>query len=319
MKTFFSTSDVHPRHRFDYWRSVACKNIVDHDSVADCPQAFHAKLRSGGLGEMTLVSFENSPMAISHTKRQAARADSKEIFICRQFAAALKLEQNGRQTRLDPGDITLLDPRLPYSGEFLPGAEMLVLKAPRALVEARVGSTWDMMAYSIRPPGGEIALLSAYLAALPSCVDTLDRAAQQIAQDHVIDLLGMSLLVATHRSRPGVSSARMIALLKIRAAIEARLSDPALNAATVAVAAGISQRYANTVLSGEGTSLRRLIFTRRLARCRSALEDPLQRHRTVSDIAYRWGFSDMTHFGRAFRAAYGLLPSEFRKLNAERR
>ena len=33
----------------------------------------------------------------------------------------------------------------------------------------------------------------------------------------------------------------------------------------------------------------------------------------VSEIAYGWGFSDMTHFGRKFRAAFGLLPSEYRR------
>ncbi len=34
----------------------------------------------------------------------------------------------------------------------------------------------------------------------------------------------------------------------------------------------------------------RLIQARRLARCRSALEDPSDTHRTISEIAYGWGF-----------------------------
>jgi AraC family transcriptional activator of tynA and feaB len=51
------------------------------------------------------------------------------------------------------------------------------------------------------------------------------------------------------------------------------------------------------------------IQARCVARCRKALEDPLQAHRTVSEIAYGWGFCDMTHFGRKFKKAYGLLPS----------
>jgi AraC-like DNA-binding protein len=79
------------------------------------------------------------------------------------------------------------------------------------------------------------------------------------------------------------------------AAIEARLTDPALDAGAVATAAGISVRYVNAVLAREGTSIVRLIQARRLARCRKALEDPLQSHRTLSEIAYGWGFSDMTH------------------------
>jgi AraC family transcriptional regulator, positive regulator of tynA and feaB len=119
-------------------------------------------------------------------------------------------------------------------------------------------------------------------------------------------------------SKPRISSARSLALVNLRAAVEARLADPALDAETVATATGVSVRYANTVLAQAGTSITRLIQTRRLARCRQALEDPSQGHRTISEIAYGWGFSDMTHFGRRFRAAFGSSPRDYRRRSCER-
>ena len=82
----------------------------------------------------------------------------------------------------------------------------------------------------------------------------------------------------------------------------------------MAAAAGVSVRYANAVLAKNGTSIVRLIWARRLEHCRRALEDPSQVRRTVSEIAYGWGFSDLTHFGRRFRMTYGSLPSEYRRL-----
>jgi AraC-like DNA-binding protein len=97
-----------------------------------------------------------------------------------------------------------------------------------------------------------------------------------------------------------------------------RISDPKLNAATVAEAAGVSARYANGLLAKECTSIMRLALAMRLQRCRQALEDPLQNHRTLSEIARGWGFSDMTHFGRSFRAKYGVLPRDFRKSAKQR-
>ena len=109
------------------------------------------------------------------------------------------------------------------------------------------------------------------------------------------------------------SSARALARGRLRAAVEAGLADRTLDARAVARAAGVSVRYANAVLAEESTSIGQLIQARRLARCRLALEDPLQRGRTVSEIAYGWGFSDMTHFGRRFKAAYGVLPSVHRR------
>ena len=75
----------------------------------------------------------------------------------------------------------------------------------------------------------------------------------------------------------------------------------------------MSVRYANAVLGHEHTSITRLIRTERLERCRKALADRSQAHRTITEIAYGWGFSDMTHFGRSFKAVYGELPSDYRR------
>ena len=55
--------------------------------------------------------------------------------------------------------------------------------------------------------------------------------------------------------RPRLSSARSLVLLKVRSAIDVRLADPALDASSVARAAGVSVRYANAVLADEGTSI----------------------------------------------------------------
>jgi AraC-like DNA-binding protein len=102
-------------------------------------------------------------------------------------------------------------------------------------------------------------------------------------------------------------------VLRLRAAIETRLSDPALNPETAAAAGGISVRYANELLSQENTSLERYILRRRLERCRQTLESPLQAHRTISEIAASWGFSDQSHFNRRFRDAFGMTPGDCRR------
>jgi AraC-like DNA-binding protein len=33
----------------------------------------------------------------------------------------------------------------------------------------------------------------------------------------------------------------------------------------------------------------------------------------IGGIAFDWGFSDLSHFGRRFRAAYGMTPGEYRR------
>jgi AraC family transcriptional activator of tynA and feaB len=273
---------------------------------------FRSRAAIGTLADIGLVLFENSPMTVVRTAHHVAHANACGLFICQQVAGELALEQDGREVVLQPGDITLLDPGLPYAGRFSGRSKLLVLKVARQLLEARLGKMRGMTARPIRPSEGESGLVSAFLAMLPTHVGKLGPAAEEIVKDQALDLVAVSLAQATEGHRPRVSSARSLVLVKLRAAIEARLADPALDAETAAAAAGVSVRYANAVLAQEGTSIMRLIQARRLARCRRALDDPSQAHRTVSEIAYGWGFSDMTHFGRRFRAAYGASPSEYR-------
>jgi AraC-like DNA-binding protein len=249
-------------------------------------------------------------MTISHAAQHLARA-ADELFICRQTAGALHLEQNGRSVTLRPGDMTLIDPRMTYDGRLTDGADLLVLKVPRRKMAARVGPTADMTAYLLRSTRGMSSLASEFLALLPAHADVLGDTASMVA-DQALDLFAAAFSSAMGKSKPRLSSARIVILTQLRAAIERDLADGELTPARVAMAAGVSVRYANAILATDNTSIARMIQTRRLDRCKRALADPLQAHRSIADIAYSWGFSDMTHFARRFRAAYGALPSEYR-------
>jgi AraC-like DNA-binding protein len=314
VKTVFSTNHVHARDRFDLWHSVACKNLVDHNSLPECRLTFDAQIETGYLGNVELVLFHNSPMQVSHTARQIAHAKSDHLFVCRQVAGVIFLEQDTREIALDAGDVALLDPLLPYEGKFSADSKTLVLKVPRRELEARVGKTRDMVARSIKPVRAEDSLMSSLSAMLPSLAGKMNSISEEMVGNHALDLIAVSLAKTMEADRPRVSCAKALVLLNVRSVIEARLKDSSLGAQAVADAVGVSVRYANAVLAGHDTSIMRLIQARRLARCRYALEDPNQAHRTVSEIAYGWGFSDMTHFGRRFKKAYGILPSEYQIL-----
>jgi AraC family transcriptional regulator, positive regulator of tynA and feaB len=312
MKTLFSTIDVRPQDRFDFWHAAARQYLIEHDARVDCRLNFEAKLCAGELGGLNLVSFQTSSMSFSHTSRHAAQETSDELFVCRQLAGSLDLEQDQLRVALKPGDLALLDPRLPYSGKFSPDSGLLVVKVPRQRLEARIGRTHGVIARRIGRESEDNGLLSDFLALLPSHAEQLDLTAAMVAEQ-ALDLLAVALAKASGLCGPRISSARLLVLTRLRSVIQANLTDPALSPSAVAAAVGVSVRYANAVLAGENTSVARFIQTCRLERCRQALADVTQAHRLVSDIAYGWGFSDMTHFGRRFKAAYGMLPTEYRK------
>ncbi len=307
MNKIFSTEDVTLPERFDYWHQVACQTIVDHHSKPKCSESFGAYINAGAIAELQLIMFENSPMLVSRTAQHIGRARHDDVFGCLQLSGELMLEQEGRETRLQPGDLTLLDPMLPYSGQFLDGSRLLVLKVPRSSLEARIGKTRSLVCRGIKQESSEHRLASSFIALLPAQAEGLSPPASELIKELTIDLLGLSLAKMT-QTLPRISSGRMLVLFNLRAAVETRLCDPSLDPESVAAAAGVSVRYANSILAEDDQSISRVILERRLARCRRSLEDPHQAHRSISEIAYGWGFSNMTYFGRMFKIAFGLAP-----------
>jgi hypothetical protein len=57
VQTVFSTDQVHARDRFDYWHSVACQRIVEHETIPADRLNFGASIEVGGLGNLELVQF----------------------------------------------------------------------------------------------------------------------------------------------------------------------------------------------------------------------------------------------------------------------
>jgi AraC family transcriptional regulator, positive regulator of tynA and feaB len=148
MEQLFSTHQVHERDRFDYWHNIACKTIIDHSSWPECRENFYAEIRTGSLGDISLVLFENAAMKVSRTAKQVARTVTDDLFVCRQVAGTLAIEQAGRECVLEAGDIALLDPTLPYEGKFSLGSNLFVLKVPRRELQARIGNTKEVAARS---------------------------------------------------------------------------------------------------------------------------------------------------------------------------
>lgn len=319
VKTLFSTSSVHQRDRFDYWHSVACKEIVGHDSLPENRATFQAEIKAAKFGNLDLVEFSNSPMHVSHTSAHAERTGPDKMFLCYQLSGSLRIVQNAREVNLDAGSLTLLEPRLPYDARFGLNSKTLVIKAPRRELRARIGINRELIGRRVTAGLADDDLALSTAARLPSLAGMTASITEEMVGNHVLDLVGLSIARTIGSATVGVSNLKALLLGQIRSVVEAKLADPDIDGQKVAGIVGISVRYANAILAEQDSSLRRLILSRRLSRCRVALEDPNQIPRTIAEIAQGWGFSDMTHFGRCFRAAFGVSPREYRKAAAQSR
>jgi AraC-like DNA-binding protein len=193
----------------------------------------------------------------------------------------------------------------------------VTVTVPREALTARLGDSSVFCARPISTGSPVAGLASEFISLLQGRLGTLNEAASNRLAEQALDLIALAFTAELGQARPALSSSRATTLLRLKAVIEARLSDPALKPEAVAAEAGFSVRYANELLREENFSLERYIVHRRLERCRRALEDPLQSHRMISEIAFSWGFSDHSHFTRRFRAEFGMAPGDWRRARQE--
>ena len=312
MATVYSTHDVHPRDSVAYWVEVVTHAFVKCVLSPDYKSGFRASVRTSSLGALSVSSYECDPNEITRTARDISRARSDDYFVCLQMSGRPVNIQGDREIVVHPGSFFLLDPQRPFTGRSEERGRLLTISVPRPMLEARVGNTAQLASRTMDGRRSTTGLAFGFLTMLPERIEELDDAAGPRVVEQTLDLIALAFTVDKGSSIT-LSSPRAVALSLLKSAIEARLHEPGLKPAAAAAAAGISVRYANALQAEQDTCLERHIIERRLDRCRRALEDPRQERRMIGEIAYGWGFSDVAHFGRRFKAAFGCSPDEYRR------
>ena len=141
-----------------------------------------------------------------------------------------------------------------------------------------------------------------------------------VAQNLVelLSTLAQRLSAPTPDTNNNNTATQAAILHRICQTIERRLDDGELSPARVAQAEGISERYLQKLFEGVGDNFTHYVRERRLQRAWADLSNPTEVHRSISEIAYRYGFGDSAHFSRTFRHRFGLPPREFRQQEAQR-
>jgi AraC family transcriptional activator of tynA and feaB len=313
MSVAFTTHDLHPRDRIPYWVDVATQTYFRHGFNAR-PENFLASVYASTLGNLVLSRCSCGPCDVSRTRSDVAHDGIDDIILGVRISGRSVLSRDEGELVVDPGTIYLQDVGRPLEIKFLTQTTSIFVNIPRKALHARVGEGIAGNTVSTQTPVAGLA--AEFLTMLAARTDTLEAPVQARLAEQALDLIALALTASD--GAPKLSSPRASALLRLKMGINARLSDPSLKPADAAAAAGISVRYANDLLAEENLSVERYILRRRLERCRGALEDPLQAHRMIGEIAFSWGFSDHSHFNRRFRSEFGMTPGDCRRLLQER-
>lgn len=164
----------------------------------------------------------------------------------------------------------------------------------------------------MRGDGAAMRLLAGYLDLTMHGAAATSPEVGRLATAHVHDLLALAF--GATRDAAEIASGRGLRAARLRAIkldIAKNLARD-VSATTLAVRQRVTPRYIHKLFESEGTTLSRFILGQRPAHVHRMLADARYVGSTISAIAYKAGFGDLSTFNREFRRHYGQTPSDVR-------
>ncbi|WP_246332057.1 helix-turn-helix domain-containing protein [Sphingomonas chungangi] len=311
MEVDLSTEQVAKKDRVAFWRDVVCQTFVELECGGIAATDFQGSVSTRNLGNVQFSSVRSSSHFVSRTRSMIAQSSKDYFLLSLQTDGVGLVEQDGRTAVLRPGDFALYDTTRPYDLRFHGHSDQLVLRLARSTVASRLADPESCTARRIAGDSAAGRLASTFIRQLHDSLDQLDPNSVSRLHGSMVDLMATALAEQAGAAIEG-SEWQVLLRRKVLAYIDSNMADPRLTCESVAAAHGISERYMRKLFENSSMGVSEWIWTRRLDQAKRDLGDPMLTHIGITAVGYDAGFKDPAHFSRAFKARFGMTPSQHR-------
>lgn len=301
----WTTDTVNERERFSFWREMICNTLFSISPEAP-GNRFSARLAIRTAGPLRFAMCESTRYEIIRTQRDIARAPADLYTIYLQRRGRTVINQCGETIEFHRNDIVLSDCRQPYRANLSNDGCRAVALVPRVMVDWRAPWLRHRPVIKLNSNSPFTDLARRHFMHLVS--NDLNETETSLLTDNLCNLLALA-------SATDIKPGRMRPELQIQAMVafsQQNLHRSELSPQIVAAHCGISVRTLHLRFAKFGQTFGNWLLETRLNACGKALRDPFQKARGISEIAYGYGFNDLSHFNKSFRARFGVSPSEWR-------
>jgi AraC-like DNA-binding protein len=304
----WSTETVKPGERFSYWREVVCQAVLNVATEAP-QQRFQARLSGRKFGDLRFAAFASTGHDIVRSMRHTTCFPEDDYLISLQRGGRSLISQGDAAFTLEPGEIAIVDGQKPFHIAFPRPVSRLIAVVPRRALDMRAPWLRKRPHRKIARDAPYADIARRHLLRLAAMEETLHEGEARLLTENLCNLLTL----ATMQDVPPTVLPPDVQLEAMLAFCRQHLSDPDLSPQRVASRFGVSVRTLHLRFERLGCSFGRWVLENRLDRCGEALRDPLQRASSISEIAYRYGFNDLSHFSKAFRTRFDAAPRQWRQ------
>jgi AraC-like DNA-binding protein len=309
--SLFSTHLVSPTQRSSYWGELMSGYFGEHRAHCLHQGPFDAQLSTHDIGSLQLFLINCPPHWIERVEVKPDCAVNEYMKLIMPLNGKGAISQNGDMMSLACGDWGLYDARMPYRID-VDATELLVMLIPRAHLNGFKLNGLHCSPSQHPETRGLNSVLSAVLRSLAQHANDLPATTHTPLAETVLGLLA-STLTASHESKRGQAHLPAVLRLRVKHFIAAHIADPELTIDRIAHEMRCSKRYLHRIFEAEGMTIDRYIWSCRLERCHDALQASAGHKRSISDVAFSWGFNSSAHFGRLFKEKYGVVPRDYQR------
>jgi AraC-like DNA-binding protein len=312
------SEDLPAADRFAWWSEQVARDTAP--SVVSSPHAgdFRAEVTLADLGPARLSILAHPEARAVRTTALIRQSDPERYGLSLVIGNSLGISQRDREALVGTGDFLLHDTSQPYDARALPGSgpgKMLMLHFPKAALPLPPERLEGLLARRLPGGTGMTAILADYLT---STATAIEQGEVSEAETGRLGEVALSLAAAVLAAQAGAKNrlapetCQQALVARIEAFIELNLGDPALTPAMIAARHHISPGYLHRLFQSRELTVAAWIRHLRLEHCLTDLADPRLRPQPVRAIGARWGFRTPADFSRAFRAAHGMPPGDYR-------
>jgi len=306
-----STDSVGASERRDFWQSGGSFLFGPLRLEQQGREAFDANLSHTRFGDLIFCRLAaRIPHRVVRSSASALGDDRPFLKAVLQTKGCSVIAQSGRAIPLLPGEWTVYDAGDPYSVTLTAGGEFSVILMPREKIVSR---GFDLRSLVLRSLSARRGLGKLIWNLVDNTIDQIPELQQHSNLD-VADVVAQLFRIALFESFEGHKPQNSSEVLRqrVKLYVSAHLGDPELSLAKLTELTHCSKRYLHMIFRAEGMSISEYILKSRLERCRAELLNPVNAHRTITEIAYSWGFNNSNHFSRCFKREFGVAPREMR-------
>jgi AraC-like DNA-binding protein len=308
MEVVFNTDSIAPAKRYASWRDAICDVYVNVEVAATDPENYKGFIRETRFGDVVLTDILVSEQRINRRRRHLARLDKDCYYLHFLQSGSVNVLQHGATYVSNAARGAIFSASEQYELQCVGEGRAFYLEIPTDELARRFPKGIVPLTAEINSTLGLGRIATEFCAALAMESDNVKGDLRGGLGSQLIDIVALTLMSGERDVPTLEGSVQQARLRSVQLWIETHLSEPDLTLERIAHANNMSLRYLHLLFRQCDMSVSDWLWNRRLQRC----YDQIAKHdgRSITSIAFEYGFNSSAHFSTMFRRKYGIRPRD---------